>query len=316
VGGERQGMAAMFTMMNAARLGVGLQGLAVSVRAFQQALAYARERRQGRAPGAPAGEASPIVDHPDVRRMLVDLASSIDAMRLLLLTTAGATDVAEHHPDAAARARSAERVALLTPIAKAWCTDEGVRLASVAVQVHGGMGYVEETGVAQRYRDARIAPIYEGTNGIQAIDLVLRKVARDGGSAMAAELGRARDVLDAAAAAAGLGLDLAAARAGLDALERATDWVVASAAKGDAGRTDVLAGATAYLELAGVVLGGVRLVEQAAHAAAHRGAAVAATKAALARFFLVERVGPAAALADVVTAGGDRLDVPGLFAPA
>ena len=185
VGGEHDGMRNMFTMMNNARLSVGLEGLAISERAYQQALAYAHERRQGRAPGAPAGEASAIVEHPDVRRMLMTQRAWIDAMRCLVYTNAAALDravAARAAGDADEAQRWQERADLLIPLAKGLCTDVGNELTSLAVQVHGGMGYVEETGVAQHYRDARIAAIYEGTNGIQAADLVGRKLGmRSGG---------------------------------------------------------------------------------------------------------------------------------------
>ena len=181
IGEPNAGMRYMFTMMNNARLSVGLEGLALAERAYQQAASYARERRQGVAIGSPAGEPSPIVEHADVRRMLMTMRASIEAMRGLLYLDGGAVDRAAHHPDAEERTRWANRVALLTPVCKAWCTDLGVELTSLAVQVHGGMGYIEETGVAQHWRDLRIAPIYEGTNGIQAMDLVGRKLTLDGG---------------------------------------------------------------------------------------------------------------------------------------
>ena len=181
VGAPHDGMRQMFTMMNDARLGVGLQGLAVAERAAQQAEAFARDRLQGRAAGAPIGVQSPIVEHPDVRRMLLETRATIDAMRALCYENARALDLAEHGADDDARRHGQQLADLLTPLSKSWCTDLGVELTSTALQVHGGMGYVEETGVAQHLRDARIAPIYEGTNGIQAIDLVARKLPVDGG---------------------------------------------------------------------------------------------------------------------------------------
>ncbi len=185
VGGEHEGMRNMFTMMNNARLSVGLQGLSLSERAYQQALGYALERHQGRAAGAPAGTSSPIVDHPNVRRMLMTQRAWIDAMRCLVYTNAAALDRADAARDAgdAEEARSWQELAdLLIPLTKGLCTDVGNEMTSLALQIHGGMGYVEETGVAQHYRDARIAAIYEGTNGIQAADLVGRKLSvRSGG---------------------------------------------------------------------------------------------------------------------------------------
>jgi len=172
IGEESQGMRYMFTMMNNARLQVGLQGLAVAERAYQGAVEYARERKQGRAVGAPKGERSPIIEHPDVRRMLMLMRSQIEAMRCLVYKTAECIDIGRYHPDPEARAAADELLAILTPVAKAWPTDAGVEVASLGIQVLGGMGYVEESEMPQHFRDARIAPIYEGTNGIQGADLV------------------------------------------------------------------------------------------------------------------------------------------------
>ncbi|MFV1992003.1 MAG: acyl-CoA dehydrogenase family protein, partial [Acidimicrobiales bacterium] len=179
IGEEFRGMSYMFTMMNNARLSIAVQGLAISERAYQPAVEYARTREQGRVVGRAAGSA--IVGHPDVRRMLMTMRCQIDAMRAVMYRNAAARDVASKHPDAETREHGAGEAALLTPISKGWGTDLGVEMTSLAVQVFGGMGYVEEAGVAQHYRDARIAPIYEGTNGIQAIDLVGRKLALDDG---------------------------------------------------------------------------------------------------------------------------------------
>jgi acyl-CoA dehydrogenase len=182
VGDECEGMRNMFTMMNTARLSVGLQGLAVAERAYQQALLHAQERRQGRAVGAPAGEQSPIIDHPDVRRMLMTQRAWIDAMRCLLYENAAGVDRAAASTDADERQRWEEVTDLYIPLSKGLCTDVGNEMTSLALQVHGGMGFVEETGAAQHVRDIRIAAIYEGTNGIQAADLVSRKLSmRDGG---------------------------------------------------------------------------------------------------------------------------------------
>src|SRR5262245_46167323 len=174
IGEENQGMACMFTMMNRARLAVGLQGVGVAERATQAALAYARERRQGRAGGGDGS--SPIIAHADVRRLLMTMRALTRAASAICYTTAAAID-RTHRPEGEAARRAAhERASLLTPVAKAFSTDVGIEVASLGVQVHGGMGYVEETGAAQHYRDARIAAICEGTNGIQAIDLVTRKL--------------------------------------------------------------------------------------------------------------------------------------------
>src|SRR5487761_1873130 len=253
IGEANQGMRYMFTMMNNARLSVGVQGLAVAERAYQDALRYAQERRQGRAVGAPAGEPSPIVEHPDVRRMLLTMKAYIEAMRALLYTNAVSIDLARHHHDPAEREARQELADLLTPISNAWCTVLGFELTSIGLQVHGGMGYVEETGVAQYLRDSRIAPIYEGTNGIQAIDLVIRKVPmRDGG--VVRDLLAQMEALDGELAAAGS--ELAGVRAalasGVSALREATDWIMSH---GPAEPNDTLAAATPYLRLFGLVNG-------------------------------------------------------------
>lgn len=236
VGEPNDGMAAMFTMMNSARINVGLQGVAVAEAAYQKALAYARERRQGRAEGATA--ASAIVDHPDVRRMLVRMKALVQAGRALCYAAGVEGDLA-HAGNAAAKAREG----LLTPLVKAWCTDMGVEVSSLGVQVHGGMGFVEEGGAAQFYRDARILPIYEGTNGIQAMDLVGRKVLGDRGAAMQALITDAREVAHALRERQfdAIGRRLAEAA---QVLSEATAHVLA------APRRDALAGADAYLRLA------------------------------------------------------------------
>src|SRR5215475_7444574 len=210
VGRENQGLAHMFTMMNEARQKVGLQGLGIAERAYQQAREYARERVQGRLPGRKSGDRVTIVHHPDVRRMLMTMKSQVEAMRAFGYVVAADIDLAHRHPDAAERRMRQDRVELLTPVLKGWCTELGVEIASLGVQVHGGMGYIEETGACQYLRDARIATIYEGTTGIQGGDLVGRKLATDQGAAMRmlvaemrateAELVRA-DVADLAAIA-------------------------------------------------------------------------------------------------------------------
>ncbi|MDB5455036.1 MAG: acyl-CoA dehydrogenase, partial [Caulobacter sp.] len=202
VGALGQGLAHMFTMMNAARLQVGTQGVAIAERAYQQALAFAQERRQGRSVWTDQAGA-PIFDHPDVRRTLMLMKARIEAARGICLSTAVAADLAHHAADPGARAAAKGREELLTPIAKAWSTDLGVQAASDGVQIHGGMGFIEETGAAQHYRDARILPIYVGTNGVQALDLVGRKLTLDGGAPMAAL------IADIRATAAGLDGDLA-----------------------------------------------------------------------------------------------------------
>src|SRR6185437_12209295 len=252
VGEENRGMKCMFTMMNNARLQVGLQGLAIAERAYQQARGYAKTRVQGKPVTATASGIYPIVHHPDVRRMLLSMRARIAAMRALVYYAGALLDIAHRHGDAAERARAQARADLLIPVVKAWCTDQGVLVASTGVQVHGGMGCIEETGAAQHYRDARIAPIYEGTNGIQANDLVGRKVQRDGGAAMAAL------IADMRRAAAGD----AALTPGIDALESATTWLVANARD----RALTLGGAAPYLDLAGIVTAAWLLATEAAEA--------------------------------------------------
>ncbi len=187
IGKVNQGLACMFTMMNHARLGVGLEGVAITERAYQQALAYARERTQGQKKGHDGSVA--IIEHPDVRRMLMQMKSYTEAMRSLAYVAGGHLDRAYHEPDKDTRARELARVELLTPVVKGWCTEMCQVLTSVGVQVHGGMGFVEETGAAQHMRDARITTIYEGTTGIQAGDLIGRKILRDGGKALTALIG-------------------------------------------------------------------------------------------------------------------------------
>ncbi|MGH6999253.1 MAG: acyl-CoA dehydrogenase family protein, partial [Phenylobacterium sp.] len=223
VGEINNGIAHMFVMMNAARLQVGVQGVGIAERAFQQALAFAQERKQGRAVWS-AEVPAPLYGHPDVRRSLLLMKAKIEAARGICMTTGVLADQARLAPSEAERATAKARQELLTPIAKAWSTDVGVEVASMGVQVHGGMGFIEETGAAQHYRDARILPIYEGTNGIQARDLVGRKIAKDGGEAMLALVAEMRALAGEMKAAPGD--DLAAIRtsvlASAEALEEAT----------------------------------------------------------------------------------------------
>ncbi|MFC3068558.1 acyl-CoA dehydrogenase [Phenylobacterium soli] len=256
VGEIGQGLAHMFVMMNAARLQVGVQGVAIAERAFQQALAFSQERRQGRAVWSGDYPAA-IYDHPDVRRMLMLMKAKIEAARAICLTTGVLADLARLADTEQERAAAKARQELLTPIAKAWSTDVGVEVASMGVQVHGGMGFIEETGAAQHYRDARIAPIYEGTNGIQANDLVGRKVGMGQGAVMrelCAEILLTAQTLTEVPDLAIVGKRLAQ---GAAALEHATDWVLAH------GGPDALSAAGPYLKLAGDVIGGWMLGRQA-----------------------------------------------------
>jgi len=311
IGEANQGMRYMFTMMNTARLSVGIQGLSVAERAYQDALRYAQERRQGRVVGVSAAGPSPIVEHPDVRRMLLTMKAHIEAMRALLYTNAVSVDLARHHPDQAEREARRELVELLTPVSKAWSTDLGVELASIGLQVHGGMGYVEETGVAQYLRDSRISPIYEGTNGIQAIDLVLRKVPmRNGG--VVADLLAQMEALDQELA--GAGPELAGVRSalasGVSALREATGWITA---EGLAAPGDALAGATPYLRLFGLVIGGWLLARSALAAsrllrtASGPDANFLTEKIGIARFYAGQLLPQAAGLLPAVTAGAGPL---------
>jgi alkylation response protein AidB-like acyl-CoA dehydrogenase len=260
VGEENRGLDAMFLMMNNARLAVGVQGFAIAERARQQAEAYALERRQGRSRTGKGTAA--IAEHPDVRRMLLAMRARTEAARALGLEAAACLDVARRHPDPKARAAAEARVGLLTPVVKAWSTDIGCEVASLAVQVHGGMGYIEETGAAQHLRDARIAPIYEGTNGIQAADLTLRKVIRDGGAAamdFLNEIGALPEVLKATGEA-DLGRIAEALGDGQATLAAATRWLVEETRGEDAAAA---AAASPYLRLFGLVAGGAMMARSA-----------------------------------------------------
>ncbi len=311
IGEANQGMRYMFTMMNTARLSVGLQGLSIAERSYQDALRYAQERRQGRAVGAPVGESSPIVEHPDVRRMLLTMKAYIEAMRAMLYTNAVSIDLARHHPDRAEREARRELVDLLTPISKAWCTDLGVELTSIGLQVHGGMGYVEETGVAQYLRDSRIAPVYEGTNGIQAIDLVLRKVPMRGGGVIKDLLAQMETLdLELAAASPELAGMRSALASGVSALGEATDWIMSH---GLADPSDALAGAAPYLRLSGLVIGGWLMARSALAAsrllrdAGGSDAAFLREKIGTARFYTEQLLPQTAGLLPAVTAGAGPL---------
>ncbi len=259
VGKPNEGLAAMFTMMNYMRLGVGIQGVGLADRSYQAAVAWARDRTQGRAPGEKGKVA--IIRHPDVRRMLLAMRALTQASRAICYYTASCLDRAAHGADPEAAAMYDARADLLTPIAKAWTTEASLEVTSHGIQVHGGMGYVEETGVAQFYRDARIAPIYEGTNGIQAIDLVGRKLLRDGGATVSAFVSDMRTV-DAPLANAGE--EFAVVRS---ALARALDELVESSTYilTGAKRDPELVSAVAfnYLMLLGTVIGGWQLARGA-----------------------------------------------------
>jgi len=305
IGEPNQGMRYMFTMMNQARVDVGLEGLGVAERSFQQAAGYAVERKQGRAVGAPKTEASPIVQHPDVRRMLMTMKASTEAMRALLYDTIAAVDRSQHHPDEQARTAAGDRASLLTPVAKAWCADLGVELTSIGIQVHGGMGYVEETGAAQHFRDSRITPIYEGTNGIQAIDLVMRKLPIDGGTVVHGYFAEMRGLTEGLVADRRLSRLANGYSEAIAALETATDWLLS---KKDP--NDVLAGATPFLRMFGTVVGGYYLARQALSAGEALGNGDDPwfeAKIDTASFYLTQIMPQAAGLLSAVTGGADSL---------
>ncbi|MDQ7247264.1 acyl-CoA dehydrogenase [Dongia sedimenti] len=294
IGEPHRGLEYMFTMMNNARLAVGIQGLAIAERAYQHAVAYARQRVQG-AP-VDGSKGAPILHHPDVRRNLLTMRALTEGMRALVLYCAGALDRAKRHPDPAERARNQALTDLLIPIVKAWCTDQGVRVASLGVQVHGGVGFIEQTGAAQYFRDSRIAPIYEGTNGIQAMDLLGRKLLRDRGQAMQSLIAEITGSLGAVD-------DKAALTAALRTLEQAT------AALLKAGQNDLpaaLAVATPYLGLCGTVIAGWLLARSAVEARNQSGLApdFVTAKQATAAFFSSNILVEAETEAARVTKGG------------
>ncbi|MCI4644371.1 MAG: acyl-CoA dehydrogenase [Hyphomonadaceae bacterium] len=303
IGEANKGLAHMFTMMNSARLNVGLEGVGVGEAAFQEALAYAQERKQGAAPGVDG--AAPILHHADVRRMLTTMRARVMAARVICYATGTAADLAEHGASEEARAAAKAREDLLTPIAKAWSTDMGVEVASLGVQVHGGMGFMDETLAAQLFRDARIAPIYEGTNGIQAIDLVGRKVARDGGMAMGVMLGEVRETARSARASNEPQLVQIADRleAAADALTAATDWMVETMTSD---KETALAGATAYLALAGDVIGG-HFLAQSAVAARSEAGKLRTSMLALAGFFAETALAEAPGRVAGITGSGNLI---------
>ncbi|MDD1496783.1 acyl-CoA dehydrogenase [Agrobacterium cavarae] len=305
VGEENKGLACMFTMMNNARLAVGMQGVAICEAATQKAIQYAKERTQGKAPGTTATGMSPIIEHPDIARTLLTMKALTQGSRAISFACAHAIDMSHAESDAGTQKFWQERAALLTPIAKSFSTDAGVDVASLGIQVHGGMGFIEETGAARYLRDARIAPIYEGTNGIQAIDLVMRKlplseghhvrgfieelkaIAEDVRASNKPELGETARYLDQSIAD----------------LEAATDWLLDAQAKGEA--ASVLAGATPYQRLFGLALTGVYLAKGAL-AAVEDGQGT--KRASLCRFAAENLLAETAALKDRVVSGAASLE--------
>jgi acyl-CoA dehydrogenase len=293
IGEENKGMACMFTMMNRARLAVGLQGVGIAERATQQALSYARERKQGAA-GA-------IIAYPDVKRMLLTMRALTGAARAICYATSIAIDRSLRAKTEEGRKSANDRASLLTPVAKAFSTDIGTEVASLGIQVHGGMGYIEETGAAQHYRDARIAAIYEGTNGIQAIDLVTRKVPLEGGETVALYIDELRHTVESVQSSNAPAFGETGARLGeaVDSLERATRWVLAQKSSDAA-----LAGATPYLRLFGNAAGGCMLAEEAL-ASLRAGDGVG--RIVLARYFAENLAIQANGLERSVTEGADSI---------
>jgi len=308
VGEENRGMEYMFTMMNNARISVGLEGVAIGERAYQLARGYARERVQGNTVGNGSGA---IIGHPDIRRMLMTMRALTEATRSVTYDLAAMLDISKRHKEENWRSYAARRVALLTPVVKAWCTDMGVEVASLGVQVHGGMGYIEESGAAQHYRDARIAPIYEGTNGIQALDLVTRKVLRDKGEAAQEYIDEVHSLINGLNQRSEEHLvtirrQLAAA---VDALDNATHWLLDAAEKN---QVDSLAGATPYLRLFGVVAGGAMLARSALRATESMESgggdeAQLADKLVVARFYAEQILPQARGLATAISAGSGAI---------
>ncbi len=303
VGEENRGLACMFTMMNLARLSVGLQGVGIADRATQQAMAYARDRKQGRAVGATSGS-SAIIEHPDVKRMLLTMKALTKAARAICYATAGAIDGSHGKGDGAKAADA--RAALLTPVAKAFSTDIGIEVASLGVQVHGGMGFIEETGAAQHLRDARIAAIYEGTNGIQALDLAMRKVPLEDGAVVRKYIGELRNTVKAVQATNDPAFGATGAKLGeaVDSLDRATTWLLG---KVTAEPKTAQAGATPYLRLFGNAAGGCMLADEAL-AALRVANGEPASRVAIARFFAENIAVQAPGLERAVTEAADSVN--------
>jgi alkylation response protein AidB-like acyl-CoA dehydrogenase len=308
VGQENRGIEYMFIMMNAARYAVGLQGIGISELAYQQALWYARERVQGTELGSRSREGVAILRHPDVRRMLLLMKSQTEAMRALACVVAAAMDTARCHTDADRRAASQAFVDLMIPIVKGWSTENSIDIASLGIQVFGGMGYVEETGAAQIFRDSRITTIYEGTTGIQAADLMGRKVARDGGAAIRRVLSEMRQVEAQLETERSPDLSAIAARLrdGIAALDAAVEFVVSTYGK-DVRRASV--GAVPFLHLSGIVAGGWQMARSALaahrHVAAGRGDGFLRAKLATVRFYADHVLVRAGGLSQEVLGGAE-----------
>ncbi len=299
IGEENRGLACMFTMMNNARLNVGTQGVAIGEAAYQHALNYANERKQGKASSYEGEGMAPIVHHPDVQRNLLTMKSMTNAARGICYSCAYALDMQHRTEDEEAK-MWAERAGILTPIAKAFSTDIGCEVASIGVQIHGGMGFIEETGAAQYMRDARINPIYEGTNGIQAIDLVTRKLPLSGGDAVKAYINDLRSIVEDVRGANhdGFGKTAELLDGALNEVEEATDWLLAQMSEGKL--DEALSGATPYQRLFGLAAGGCYLAKAGL-------ADNEKDRASLARFYAENFAAECAALKSTVTSGADSL---------
>jgi alkylation response protein AidB-like acyl-CoA dehydrogenase len=310
VGDANKGLGYMFTMMNHARVNVGLEGVGIAERAYQHALAYARDRIQGAPIGDKSGIKKPIIHHPDVRRMLMDMKSRTEAMRTLAYYVAGEMDRAHSHPDAATRARTQSRVDLLTPVVKGWSTEQGQELTSTGIQVHGGVGFVEETGACQYFRDARITTIYEGTTGIQANDLVGRKLAREKvpGAAMKNLIAEMSVTAADLAQAPQLSAIAGNLTNGIAALSSAADWLLATY---DSNPQAAAAGAVPFLKLTGIVAGGWLMAKSAAISAQHLAEGSSddfyQAKLATATYFAAHQLPQASGLSAAITGGSESV---------
>tara|TARA_B100000686_G_scaffold352523_1_gene454779 strand:- start:1279 stop:3036 length:1758 start_codon:yes stop_codon:yes gene_type:complete len=299
VGEECRGMEYMFTMMNNARLAVGREGVGVSERAYQKAVEFARERVQGRIPDEPSAGDVAIIRHPDVRRNLLNIRALSESTRALCYYVAERQDIASKHPDEQTRNDAADRVSLLVPLVKAWATDCSVEAASIGIQVHGGAGFIEETGAAQYYRDCRITPIYEGTNGIQAIDLINRKLIRDGGREMQRLLTEIKDGKYDERKIANL------LTTALEEFSIATDWMIKNS---QTNSQAVLSGATPYLRAFGIVTCGWLMARAANIALKHKNQETFyQAKIATARFYANNFLPQAIAFSKASTTGADDI---------
>jgi alkylation response protein AidB-like acyl-CoA dehydrogenase len=308
IGEENRGLEYMFIMMNAARFAVGMQGVAVSDRAYQKAVAYAKDRVQSRPVDGSAKQPVAIIQHPDVRRMLSTMRGLTEASRALAYVAAAHCDIAHRHPDDAKRAEHQAVYEFLVPIVKGWSTELSIDVTSLGVQVHGGMGFIEETGAAQYYRDARILPIYEGTTAIQANDLIGRKTVRDGGAVAKSLLAGVAETIEALGAQQGAAFESMKKHLeqGQRSLQAAVEFVVANAKRDP---NAVFAGSVLYLKLAGIVLGGWQMARALLVAAQKRAEdpSFYGAKIATAQFYAEHVLPQAAALeVSIVSAKGDE----------